>query len=219
MMMIGSLITQHFRYIQNKHPDVEFFTSAYRNIDLNSNHEQIISTSNNTVSGIQKDPFRLLYGNVIGNPSCILIKNIDPPLYDVRLKWIVDIEYYIRYLLKGKQIVYIQDVLINVGVSGEQVTASSFLHPEVEIPENFLFLEIYGSSILKKLMVFDHYWRLIRNLKITNEDTLRKYYPDIKIEPEISRMIKFQAKKNPSLLKNGFYSKLLMILVYWRVIG
>ena len=53
-----------------------------------------------------KNPYRLLADNVIGPPSVVLYKREDKTVYDKQLKWLVDIDFYIRYL-KGKSFYYI----------------------------------------------------------------------------------------------------------------
>lgn len=195
---------------------ITFFYCAYSNIYIDSKRIEVKKSSFTDRYLLSRDPFYLLKKNSIGNPSCTVIHNSVKDVYNPRLKWIVDIEYYIRVLLKNKQYKYIGDVLVNVGINKDQVTHYTFRNPQVEIPENFMLLETYGHRILKKIVVFDYYWRMLRNLKIKSEDQLRQYYPAIRPGKVIQSMIGFQRNVNHRLLHNGFVSKACMLLTYFK---
>jgi hypothetical protein len=85
----------------------------------------------------------------------------------------------------------------------------------VEIPENFVVLEKHGAEQLKNILVYDAWWRLIRNLKITNVDMIRAngYHGDI--PRVIERMVQFQDKMPAALLRNGIFSKTMMTICYF----
>jgi len=203
------------KYIDD-YPTVDFFYCAYNNINLDTNSERLQKNSFIDRFFKRRDPFYLLKKNYIGNPSCIVVRDSIDDNYNKRLKWIVDIDFYIRLLLKNKKNKYIPDVLVNVGIHGEQVTKYSFRKPEVEIPENFMLLENYGPGILKRISTYDYYWRLLRNLKITSDSELRKYYPSMLKNAIIESMISFQKKIPHHLLQKGFISKGLMLVSYIR---
>jgi hypothetical protein len=198
------------------YPGVDFFYCAYNNVNLDTNTVKVERNTFVDRYFTKHDPFYLLKKNYIGNPSCIVVKHSVKEKYNNKLKWIVDIEFYIRLLLKNKKNKYIPDVLVNVGIHDEQVTKYSFRKPEVEIPENFMLLEDYGTSILKKIVTYDYYWRLLRNLKIKSDTELKKYYPSMLNNSTISSMIGTQRKIPHYLLQNGFISKGLMLFSYIR---
>jgi hypothetical protein len=121
----------------------------------------------------------------------------------------VDIDFYIRVLTE-KKFCSIHRPLVNIGLHEEQVTRSSFGIPAVEIPENFYLLEKMGAEQLKNIVVFDAWWRLIRNFRITNEKAIRSAGFNGEIPTPIKKMIKFQKSIPRAILKNGFFSKALM---------
>ena len=59
--------------------------------------------------------------------------------YDKKLKWLVDIDFYIRFL-DGSKGIYLNKILIQVGLGKEQVTQDCFRQRIIEIPENFYLL-------------------------------------------------------------------------------
>ena len=126
----------------------------------------------------------------------------------------MDFDYYIRVIQQTKMPVYIDQVLFNIGFHNEQVTTYTKYNPEVQIPENIIFLNEQKTDILKNIIVFDYYWRLMRNLKIDSEEKLWSYLGEIKPPNQIISIIKFQKRIPATLLKIGAVSKLLMILSY-----
>ncbi len=62
-------------------------------------------------------------------------------LYDNKIRWLVDIDFYVR-ALEGSQPVYIDRVLVNVGSgSDQQVTCESFRRRFGRDPGELLFTE------------------------------------------------------------------------------
>lgn len=163
---------------------------------------------------LDSSPFYLFKKNFIGHPSTTLIKNDTDLFYDESLKWVVDIEFYMRYLLKHKSFFAIEKPLINIGLNEFQITKASFRNPAVEIPENLTLFSNLPRRFLKNVFAYDYYWRLIRNLKIRKIEDMAPHAKGIEIPNEIKRMIKAQSRIPHGLLRNGVISKSLMILSY-----
>ncbi|MEO6894025.1 MAG: hypothetical protein ABI136_03260, partial [Ginsengibacter sp.] len=90
-------------------------------------------------------------------------------------------------------------------------------NPEVQIPENIIFLNEQKKDILKNVVVFDYYWRLMRNLKIDSEEKLLSYLDAVKPDRQIISMIQFQKKIPASLMKIGVVSKVCMLMAYGKI--
>ena len=169
----------------------------------------------NIENKLSNAPLSLIVNNVIGHPSTTLIQNINPGLYDENMKWLVDIDYYIRCLQRNS-IYVIRQSLINIGISDQQITKSTFRKREVEIPENLYLLNKMGTGILKNIAVYDHYWRTFRNLGTRNIAEVEQYAAGNIIPEEIRKMLKIQSNLSLSLLRIGAISKLLMAISYIR---
>ena len=150
----------------------KFIFSAYTNKTELTNDTEKKFFNENLKTTILKNPLRLLAKNSIGPPSVTLFHNSIKDQYDEGLKWRVDIEYYIRNISKGIEFTYINELLINVGVSESQVTNYCLNVPSVEIPEMYILLSKYGTSPLKNIMVYDAYWRILRNTHIHSKSKL-----------------------------------------------
>jgi hypothetical protein len=85
--------------------------------------------------------------------------------------------------------------------------------PSVEIPEMYILLSKYGTSPLKNVMVYDAYWRILRNTHINSKSKLESFgqtnWPAV-----ILSMVELQSKFNQSNLRNGVISKTLMGISY-----
>lgn len=197
-----------------KHPKHNFFFCAYENIYGDGETKKITPPPSLGQKLILNNPAALLGGNIIGPPSVTIYRNDKNIIYDKRLQWLVDMDFYIRYLQTSKSY-YIKQTLINIGIHHEQVTKYSFLRPEIEIPEHLVVLNKIGENALKNILVYDAFWRLIRNLKIRSAAQLSTYNKeDLLIPDKLQQMIKHQKKLPAALLAFGPSSKLLMFLSY-----
>ncbi|MEO8821661.1 MAG: glycosyltransferase [Ginsengibacter sp.] len=199
-----------------QNPNADFFFSAFQNVEAASGKTEIVKMSVVDKAFLKSNPYHLLKKVYIGNPSCTLIRKSLDIFYDKRYKFIVDFEYYIRVIQQTALPVYIDEVLLNIGFHDEQVTTYTKHNPEVQIPENIIFLNEQKKNILKNVVVFDYYWRLMRNLKIDSEEKLLSYLGGIKPNPQIISMIHFQKRISFYLLKIGPVSKLFMSLSYLK---
>jgi len=221
----------------NQNPGIDFFFSAYYNvtIDNKTEGEPIKTTTqvqnHNFITGLlfrnvvikkpdrfriqqlKHNPVTLLSKNIIGPPSVVIHRNDQKYFYDKNLKWLVDMDFYMRYL-ENRDLTYIDKPLINIGLNAQQVTKSSSLVREVEIPEHFRILEKTGVQNLDNLMVYDAWWRLMRNLKIRDLNEIKIAGYQGNIPAAIVNLIKFQRKVPFTLLQLGPVSKSLMMASY-----
>lgn len=192
-----------------------FFFSAFQNVEASTGKAEVVKLSATDKLFLKTNPYHLLKKVYIGNPSCTLIKKDVNIFYDKRYKYIVDFDYYIRVIQQTKMPVYIDKVLLNIGFHQDQVTNYTKYNPAVQLPENITFLNEQKKNILKNVIVFDYYWRLMRNLKIDSEEKLVSFLGNTKPHPQILSMIHFQQRIPYSLLKTGFVSKLFMLLAFF----
>jgi glycosyltransferase involved in cell wall biosynthesis len=202
----------HFAETVQKNPSSSFIFSAYSNV-YPDNKTKDIFVNACRYKMLCKNAVTLFSENIIGPPSCVIFKKNNNILFDSRFQWVVDFDFYIRYLSVTKP-VYIKKALVNIGISDTQVTRQSFRNPKIEIPENFLLLEKVGEGVLKNVFVFDAWWRLIRNLGIKDIGYIKSNGYNGHIKPKISAMIKFQNKIPKPLLHAGIFSKFFMFICF-----
>ncbi len=195
------------------HPQCSFFFSAFQNVNYHTGNKEVVRCTLFDSFVLRLNPLHLFRRVYVGNPSCTLLRRDIDLFYDNRFKYVVDFEYYIRCIKKLKQYYYINEVILNIGFHDEQVTRQTFLVPSVQIPENLILLEKLGYGILRNLLVYDYYWRMIRNLKIKDVEEMETYYNN-EIHPLIKQIIASQAQLPMRVLKTGILSKSFMFLNY-----
>jgi len=106
------------------------------------------------ISNLRLDPALLFFSNLIGPPSATIFKKDLELSFDRNLKWVVDIDFYIHYLLKNK-FVFINEVLISSVNNAAHSVTNDCINKEVEIFEyTYLYKKIYKGSLSKKYIEF-----------------------------------------------------------------
>jgi glycosyltransferase involved in cell wall biosynthesis len=190
-------------------PDSAFFFSNYRDVFIEKNKSRVVRISRMRYKLLQFNPKSLLSENVIGPPSVVFHRNEPEYKYDPKLKWLVDIDFYMRFLHDAKPAL-IREVLVDVGLGNDQLTRDCLGNPLVEIPEYLYVLNKIGVKSLGNIFVYDAFWRFIRNLQIRSVSEIRDAGYMEHVPAVIRSMIRFQSFWPRSFLKTGFISKCLM---------
>ena len=204
---------QTFIDVTNERPTATVVYSAYVNIENGRTKSISARPALFRRIAFKLNPFSIVSTNFIGPPSVVLHKNNAQFVYDDKLKWLVDLEFYARYFEASKMI-YCKKALLNIGINDQQVTKASSLIPEVEIPEYLYFLNKHGVRILKNWLVYDSYWRLVRNFKIKGEDDIFNAGFNGEIPKELLSIIRLQKNIPSFILHVGVLSKLVMFVKY-----
>ncbi len=130
----------------DKNAKVVFCSSSH--IDNNGKYLSNHILNEKAMTKIKKDTNMLLFGNMIGAPSIMMYESSIDLKFDKRMKWLVDIDFYIR-LLKDNKFVFTQEELININIGEEErVTASCIDDRVINIYETMIMFEKFN---LKKI--------------------------------------------------------------------
>lgn len=159
------------------HPKASFAFSYsliwFRRQNTNYTNKQTRTQLNRLKEGAEF----LFFRNVIGAPSTTFFRNQPDILFKPEYKWLVDVDFYIRYLEKYPDFVAIPEALVTV-VDGEegQVTRSVSENKERVITESLgLFAEIYSNKLnTKKAWLF--FEELFTRFGIMEQATLSKEF-------------------------------------------
>lgn len=201
------------QYMDATTSDCKFIFSGY-----NAYYEETNTYVNKTVTQaafdkVRKNPYLLIGDNIIGPPSVLMIHNSIKEYYDAQMKWYVDLEYYITAFNMGKA-AYIAMPLINMSYNDTQVTNFCFDNPSVVIPEALYILQKHGLNFMNDIMVYDAFWRMVRNLDIKNLAEFERYKMTYEVPAFLKKIIQHQQPFSNKLLRIGYFSKPLMAISY-----
>ncbi len=160
---------------------------------------------------LEDSTLNLFYLNVIGHPSTAMHRRDDDLIYDTQYKWVVDIDFYVRYLQKHKGYIYIPEILINIGTDDTQVSHALYKNPAVEIPEYLSMLAKFPPGLLMQHeYVFHCVWNLIKRFRIKNIKMIRDFGYDGRLPDHIQDIIDYQKPIPRIIIKQTNWSKLFM---------
>ena len=195
------------------HPESGFIFSAYRDIFLDEDRERMMLLPPRRYRAFRRNPSVLFARNIIGPPSVVLYRRSLGVAYDPTVKWVVDIDFYIRCMTITRP-AYIGKALVNVGLGKSQVTRDCFRQRVVEIPENFYLLQKVGYRQLRNILVYDAWWRLLRNLEIRRPEDITGSGYSGPIPAVILSMVRWQRLLPLGWWRVGVVSKTGMFFHY-----
>lgn len=196
----------------DNNPDANFGFSASRIEDAQSESVRESRPTDQQLLMLRTAPEKLFLGNCVGAPSATICRREAALDYDQRMKWLVDIDFYIRILRQSKSFAYSPDMLIVTPTNaGHQVTEICNTDAETELYEySLLYLkntDYLGSDE-------DAWAFLLMFVGKYGSDALElviaKYQDDQGLNALLENLL-FNYQKKPFL---GF-----MNFVYWRLPG
>jgi len=160
-------------------------------------------------------PNHILRANVIGPPSNTMLKRGVEVSYDEDYIWLVDVDYYVSLLKKGYAYIYLDQHLASIGLHEDQTTVFCRNNEDVIVKENIWFAQKIGNAAFSDILIYDYYWRLLRNYKIRSTvDLENDGIANDRILPVIKQMLSMQKLFPLAVLRIGIISKILMTLQY-----
>ncbi len=149
------------------------FCSSYH-IDNEGRHVSSHILTQSNMRMVQQDTKKLYLGNVIGAPSVMMYHRDMNQYFDKRMKWLVDIDFYIR-LLKNNSFVYTNKELIAINIGEEQrVTKECENNAKISIYEHMILFEKLQLSVLP-LRYKLYFIKLFLKFKVFNKEQIRSY--------------------------------------------
>ena len=136
--------------------DVDFAFSAAVAQNVEENRSWFHSATPVQLEKLKDSPHELFFGNFIGPPSSTIYRRSSNLHYDKKLKWVVDIEFYIRYLLQNRKFAFSpRELITSISGAKHNVTNECINNKEIEI---FEYLYLYNKIIKNKVRVPKKYY-------------------------------------------------------------
>lgn len=206
---------EKFVSLINNHPEADFIFSGSSFIRNNKVFGGM-HISSWQLNLLKQNPSNLYFKNFIGPPSVVIHRNEKKIWYDKEMKWLVDVDFYMRYLQYNRNFAFTTEALINVGYSESQVTEQVFHDKTVFVKENLMIMQKLPHNILQKIWNYDYTWRMMRNFNIKDVRELQQLHSPAadKIPTYHTYILNFQKFIPRSVLKIGILSKSLMTISF-----
>jgi glycosyltransferase involved in cell wall biosynthesis len=141
-----------FVRLLDQDPEAQFGFSASSSVDPRGRLKSIYAPASQ-VARLRLDPRSLLLGNWIGGPSATIFRRIVPARFDPRLRWVVDIDFYLEVLTIAPGFAYTAEPLVSVTDGAtHQVTTDVMRDPGIEVFEWFMLYGKVGSEANKSMI-------------------------------------------------------------------
>lgn len=161
-----------FVKLMDENPDCDFGYSKSVNVDLASGKIKK-RHAEKYVKALQKNCFELFVHNRIGAPSVVIFRNGVNLFFDEKLKWVVDIDFYIALLIKNPKIAFLKEELINIGISTAQTTNECVNNANVDVYEYFYMYDKYYEYLKNFKDAKKYLASLLKKYKIKDEAALK----------------------------------------------
>jgi glycosyltransferase involved in cell wall biosynthesis len=189
--------------------DFIFCASTQVWLDIDKTQEDILTPEKKQM--LDDSSFCLFYLNVIGHPSVAMQKRDSSIQYDSNFNWVLDIDYYMRYLNAHPGYYYIPDKLVNIGKGSTQESNKYYKNIKVELPEYFFLLSKYEPDLcLKNEYVFHLIWNMLKRYKIKHVDQIYAAGYKGVMPDRINEIIAYQKYIPRIIIKQTPWSKKLM---------
>jgi hypothetical protein len=166
------------------------------------------------IAALRRDPRCLFFENFVGGPSATLFRRETGLRFDPVLKWLVDVEAYIRILTTRGTFVFTSEALVNtMGTGPRQVTSLVQTDPGLQFLENAYLYKALKFGWLQRLRSWMRFVSLARGL---NARSLASVESDAKASEypfEVRTSLTFQALR---LAGRQCLARSAAALSWWR---
>jgi hypothetical protein len=128
----------------------------------------------------------------------------------------VDVDYYVQLLEAGNQYVYLDQHLVSIGLHEDQTTVFCRNNEDVIVKENIHFAFKLSNKAFSDILIYDYYWRLLRNYKIrSKEDLFKMGVKQDQLLSVIQHQLNWEKRFPIWLLNFGPFSKFMMTLNFF----
>lgn len=161
------------------------------------NFSRIHSLRPNHIIRMKNEIEFLFFYNMVGSPSATLYKKDNALQFDKNLIWLVDFDFYIRYIHQHKKFSYLDKPLICTTHETEhQLTGKLVNDREIQIKERVLVFNKIINYIKNKESYISYFEYMFRDLNVNSLEELLKIVPEAKEKKEFYSSLINSSNKN-----------------------
>lgn len=165
-----------FVRLLDDNPRAGFAFCATLIIDVATDQQRIHRASESQMQALRAMPEVLFAGNFVGAPSTTIYRREFALDYDVRMKWLVDLDFYIRILQNGTEFAFSPRPLICTPTNAaHQVTEVCRDSGQIELHEYSLLFEKVGAKVAETPEIRGQWYRLFEKYRIRSRRSFLKY--------------------------------------------
>lgn len=165
-----------FVRLLDEHPEADFAFSASSAINIAHGHSHDHCPSRVQVAQLFTAPEKLFLNNLIGAPSATIYRNGLGIEYDRTLKWLVDVDFYIRALRRNPHIIYTSEILIATATdAGHQITEQCKNNAAIDLFEHLYLYQKIAPQLNVDLNVQHAWFRLFEKYQIYSQADLKRH--------------------------------------------
>lgn len=162
-----------FVNILDRNPNCDFAFCASLVEDVVNGEKFTHAPTPEQLNSLSISPEELFYGNVIGAPSSTIYRNGLNIEYDLQMKWLVDIDFYIRILQLNNKFQFIDEALITTPTNAlHQVTEQCKNSASIELREHLLLYKKHVDKLSAKVYTKYKWFELFEKYHIFTQENL-----------------------------------------------
>lgn len=173
-------------------PRANFAFSSSIACDPAQNVLFVHTPSKSAVRRLRATPKCLLFANYIGSPSATIYRRAFLRTYDPRLKWLVDVDFYIRMLNDNNHFIFSPSPLVSIEISRDSVTASCLGIKSIELFEYLHLLTKHSAGNNLDMRCVLNLWRIFIKYSVTTRGDLLDLGVDLDELPALDRILFMQ---------------------------
>lgn len=179
-----------FVKVLDDNPNVDFAFSSSLVCSDDKRIEFVHSPSKLQVERLRHNPNYMFPENFIGSPSATIYRSKLCVKFDCRLKWVVDIDFYIEVLRVNSGIIFIDKPLISITMgSSTQVTSECAGNKNIELFEWLYLYNKLDKTLLPDIKHLRFFWSLFCSLGVKSKQEIFEAGIKPPLPKEISMII------------------------------
>ncbi|GAB3649042.1 glycosyltransferase family 2 protein [Ramlibacter alkalitolerans] len=165
-------------------PEADFAFAGSRVVHVDSGVQRVHAASAQQLADLRADPATLFLGNCIGAPSATICRRRVGIDYDRRMKWLVDVDYYYRLLMRNGRFACTGDALISTPTNAShQVTQVCRDDARVELGEALMMFAKFTPAQRELPQVRRGWHHLFRRFRIRQVGDFVRYGVALPADP------------------------------------